>query len=166
MRNDHTRAYAIAAFRFYAVEGSAEGYRQRIWNEAVADREQRELRGESGTSAPTESAIIHAEAALKAKLGAIADLEAVEKTMHIIAGLWPGNIRARAVKMVYMAEPERKIERGEISERVHEAEIYLHTSERNIWRWLSDACVIFAVERILNTQEWQEKRYARLCGSG
>ena len=144
MRKSHIRDYATSAFQFFALEGSAEGYRQRIWNEAVYEHQQREIHGSAG--APTESAVIHADIALKAHLGAIADLEAVEKVIHALELMEHGHI-LKALRIVYMQEPEREIEWGEIKDRMQQASLSIPASERQVYRWLAEVRRMFAEER-------------------
>jgi hypothetical protein len=146
LKKSHIRDYATAAFQFYAVNGSSEKYKQKIWNEALWNKQQRELRGE-GFGAPTESAVIHAEAALNEKMGEIADLEAVEKTIYDIEHMTGGRDIIKALKIVYMDQPQRDIERGEIRDRVHRAELSIPASERSVYGWLQKARKIFAEER-------------------
>jgi hypothetical protein len=43
-----------------------------------------------------------------------------------------------------MLEPSREPDRGEISERVHTAEIQIPASEKTIYRWLGTARRFFA----------------------
>ena len=55
--------------------------------------------------------------------------------------------REKVIKAVYMAYPNRDIQRGEIQDRVHRAEHDLHLAERTIYGMLADARSIFAKER-------------------
>lgn len=139
----HIRDYATAAFRFYAANGPPQKYKDRIWNDALFNRQQREIAGEKG--APTESAIIHAEAAVNQKIAEIADLEAVEKTLKALEKMDSGMLKA--VKLIYMQQPNKDINWGEITDRVHQAELSIPASEQTIYRWLSKARRIFAEER-------------------
>lgn len=146
MKKNHVRDYATAAFRFYACTGSSVKYKKKIYDEAIA--RQRRLEGNQGSiSCPTEAAIIHAEDALDAAAAELKDLEAVEKTIAFIERNRDGNNMMKALEMVYMAEPLKNIEWGEISERVHHAEINIPASEKTIYRWLSLAVMTFAKER-------------------
>ena len=60
MIKTHYRDYATEAFRLLALEGSAEKYRSRIWNQAIEDISNSESRSGS-VSAPTEAAIMRAQ---------------------------------------------------------------------------------------------------------
>lgn len=142
----HTRDYATAAFRFYALVGGWERYKKKIWDEAV--ERQHKLEGvKDRISCPTEAAITRAEDAVDAAAAELKDLEAVEKTIIQLERMWNGNDIVKVLKMVYMTEPQRDPERGEISERVHKAELNIPASEKTIYRWLSTARRIFAQER-------------------
>lgn len=46
---------------------------------------------------------------------------------------------ARAVEMVYMAEPKRTLRRADITMRVRRAAFLLHADERTVYRWLGIA---------------------------
>lgn len=145
MRKSHIRDYATAAFQFYACVGGSEKYKARIWEKAV--RDQHKLEGRSGISKPSEAAIMRAERELERVSAEISDLESVERTIHILENRINGNDIIKALKMVYMVEPQRDPERGEISERVHKAEIQIPASERSIYGWLSKARRLFAQAR-------------------
>lgn len=142
------RPYAIGAFRRYAITGSSVKYKQKIYDEAIAEQQKKE--GKSGISNPSEAAVMHAENALDKAAAYWLDLEAVENTILHIERTDAGNLIMQALKTVYMAEPHKKLQRGEISERVHKAEIHIPASDRTIYRWLNAAVVKFAEERRLN----------------
>lgn len=145
MKKQAYRDYATEAFRFWAREGGAETYRQKIWNEAVANQQRQE--GTSGISKPSEAAIIRAEQAIEDAYASMADLEAVERTIDVIRRRPGGEDRERVIRAVYMAYPNREIRRGEIQDRVHRAEQDLHLAERTIYGMLGEARSIFAKER-------------------
>ena len=137
---DHTREYATAAYRFYAYTG---GYKKYI-NELLGDlKRQKGI----GTVSPTEGALICKERILEERSAELADLEAVERSIHIIETLENGRDILQAVEMVYFKDCQRDIKRGEIQERVHYAEIHIPASERQIYYWLNKARKIFANER-------------------
>ena len=145
MKKQAYRDYATEAFRFWAREGGAETYRQKIWNEAVANQQRQE--GFAGISKPSEAAIIRAEEALENAEASMRDLIAVERTLDIIRRMPMGEEREKVIKAVYMAYPNRDIRRGEIQDKVHRAEHDLHLAERTIYGMLADARRIFAKER-------------------
>jgi hypothetical protein len=143
MKN-HIRDYATEAFRFYARNGkSAEKYKQKIYDEAL--QELSKEKG-SGISKPTEAAIMRAETAVNEKVAEIKDMEAVELTM---AELNASKYRdyVQAIEFVYFKDADKKLQKGDIYNRVHQAEINIPASERTIYNWLSKARKIFAINR-------------------
>jgi len=145
MRKSHIRDYATAAFQFYALVGSRDKYKKIIWEQAI--REQHKREGRSGISKPSEAAVMRAETALEQVQAEIADLEAVERTIRMVEKMRPGHDIMHALAIVYMAEPHREPERGEISMRVHKAELWIPASEKTVYRWLAKARLLFAEER-------------------
>jgi hypothetical protein len=138
----HIRDYATAAFRFYAMAGPASKYKQLIWNDAI--ERHRKTEGNCGVSDSTGAAVQRAQEALDRAAADIQDLEAVELTISAIEQLYGGRDMMTALRMVYMTDPSREPDRGEISERVHAAEIQIPASERSIYGWLSYARKLFA----------------------
>ena len=147
MRKTHYRDYATEAFRFWAVEGPAEKYKQRLWEEAV--QRQNRIEGGSGISCPSEAAIIRTEQELEDAEATIADLEAVDKTLVELQTRGNGAAIMEALRVVYMDRPDRELEPGDISARVHKAELTIPASERSIFNWLALARRTFARERKL-----------------
>lgn len=164
MKKSHYRDYATAAFRFWAATpGGSEAYKKKIWEDAVLAQHKEE--GRTGISNPSEAAVMRAEKELEKKVSEIKDLDAVEKTIHQIECMLSergpiyspeayhykehsdGSGIIKALKIVYMAEPEREPRRGEIIERVHKAEIDIPASEPTIYRWLRMACQLFGEAR-------------------
>ena len=133
MIKTHYRDYAPEAFRLLALEGSAEKYRSRIWNQAIEDISNSESRSGS-VSAPTEAAIMRAQKALDDAKATVLDLEAAE-------------FAVKAVKAVYMIMPDQPIKRGEIQQRVEATSIELPADPRTIYSWLSLARSLFAEHR-------------------
>ena len=145
MRKSHIRDYATAAFQFYACAGSSEKYKADLWEKAI--EQQHKCEGRGGISNPSEAAVMRAEQALEQAAADIHDIEAVERTIRILENTIGGYNIIKVLKMVYMADPHRDPERGEISERVHKAELNIPASEKTVYRWLSSARRIFADER-------------------
>lgn len=143
MIKTHYRDYAISAFSFYHQEGSAEQFKMRIFNEAILEHVRAEERGNS-ISKPSESAIVRAETAVLSMSAAIADLEAVERTLSVLKTFPSGESVLRALGIVYMSGADAKI-----SSLVHRAEFDIPASERQIYYWLKLARYIFAIERNL-----------------
>lgn len=137
MRKKQTyKDYASDAFRFLAREGSKEKYIQKLVDDILKQRRN------SQYGSPTEAAAMHKEAMLREKSAELADLEAAEKVMFIL-----GRCERQAVEMVYMKDCWKELEWGEISERVHVAEIQIPAGQAQIYRWLAKARREFAKER-------------------
>nr|DAW90299.1 MAG TPA: hypothetical protein [Bacteriophage sp.] len=142
MLKSHYRDYATAAFRLLAREGSADRYRAKIYNAALARRGE----GGTGLGSPTEAAIMRAEQAVYDTVATIADLEAAEYAVAALEARY-GYAARRALYMVYMAYADRELPKGEISERIHRAELEIPASEKTLYRWLAYARRCFAEKR-------------------
>ena len=118
MLKSHYRDYATAAFRLLAREGSADRYRAKIYNAALARRGE----GGTGLGSPTEAAIMRAEQAVYDAVATIADLEAAEYAVAALEARY-GYAARRALYMVYVAYADRELVKGEISDRIHRAEL-------------------------------------------
>ena len=140
---DHLRDYCTDAFRFYARWGGRQNYIDNL----LAD-----LKREKGTGvcSPTESELMHKERVMKEKHAEIADLDAVEFVLRVA----DRDVR-RAVELVYLDRPHDELEWGDIKERVHYAEIHIPASERQVYRWLKEARMMFAEERGLRSKSCQ-----------
>lgn len=145
MKKTHIRDYATEAFRFSARTGSSKKY-----CEALEEGLQRG--GGNGLSDPTVGELIKKETAKENHLAEILDLQAVERTFAILRTKPDGKDIIRAVQIVYMRHPERKIKKGDISKRVTEVEIDCFVSDRQVYRWLEEAIAIFAIERGLRCE--------------
>jgi hypothetical protein len=142
MLKSHYRDYATAAFRLLAREGSADRYRAKIYNAALARRGE----GGTGLGSPTEAAIMRAEQAVYDTVATIADLEAAEYAVAALEARY-GYAARRALYMVYMAYADRELVKGEISDRIHRAELEIPASEKTLYRWLAYARRCFAEKR-------------------
>ena len=142
MLKSHYRDYATAAFRLLAREGSADRYRAKIYNAALARRGE----GGTGLGSPTEAAIMRAEQAVYDAVATIADLEAAEYAVAALEARY-GYAARRALYMVYMAYADRELVKGEISDRIHRAELEIPASEKTLYRWLAYAKRCFAEKR-------------------
>ena len=87
----------------------------------------------------------------------LADLEAVETTLKIC-----GPDVRRAVETVYFYKPYAELEWGQIKERVHYAEIHMPASERQVYRWLRVARIIFAEERGLRIKDVDKRKIEKI----
>ena len=137
---DHLRDYATEAFRFWAKVGGTKQYIEDL----VEDVQKQKA---SGMASPTEGALVSKERILAERAAELADLDAVDKTLHIISTLGAGKEMLQAVEMVYFEKCWAEMQRGDIQDRVHKAELTIPASERQIYRWLKQARIIFAKER-------------------
>lgn len=99
----------------------------------------------SGSGTPSDVtawAVMKAEDAIKAMQAEFEDILAVEKTM-----LQLNKQQRKAVEIVYFTEPEKDLEKGDISDRVHKAELAIPASEQSVYNWLKKARRTFAKER-------------------
>ena len=143
MKKDSIRDYATAAFQYYAKLGKPhkEDLEQQYYDDALSEYKRGEIKG-TGISKPVEQAVMYAEGRLRDKQAELWDILAVEKTL---AQLHKDELLA--VEMVYFECPQRAIKRGEISERVTKASLYIPIDERTVYRYLKRARMIFAFER-------------------
>lgn len=137
---DHVRDYATEAFRYWAKVGGSKKYIEDL----VADTRRQKS---SGIANPTEAALVIKERILAERAAEFADLEAVERALHIISTLGAGKEMLQAVEMVYFEKCWDELRRGDIQDRVHKAELTIPASERSIYYWLKKARLIFAKER-------------------
>lgn len=140
IKKDHIRDYATEAFRFYARTGGARKYIDNLIAQAKREKG-------SGIANPTEATLMIKERILAERAAEFADLEAVEKTLHIISALDAGKDMRNAIEIVYFERCWDDLRRGDIQSRVHKAELTIPASERQIYRWLKTARLIFARER-------------------
>lgn len=152
MQKDNIRDYAIEAFRYYARCGkvTAEEIKKRIYDEiyAQSSREQYSRGTTSVYSDSTAYAILQAEQKVSDLKAEIEDILAVEKTIAQV-----DKEVLDVIELVYFADPDKAIGKGEISNRVHKAEIKIYASERSIYMWLKKARLIFARERGLRYKD-------------
>lgn len=143
MKKDNVRDYATAAFQYYAFLGKPhkEDLEQQYYDEALNEYKKGEIKG-SGISKPTEQAVMYAEGRLRDKQAELWDILAVEKTLIQL-----DCCERQAVEMVYFEHAHRAIKKGEISERVTKASLYIPADERTVYRYLRKARLIFAYER-------------------
>ncbi|WP_026881404.1 hypothetical protein [Clostridium akagii] len=142
---DHIRDYTIAAFRFYASRGiSADEYKKIIYDAALENYE-RKMNG-CGISFPTETAIIAAENEVTQRLAEINDMEAVEMTMAELRAT-SKIYSVHAIEIVYFKDADKELQKGDISNRVHEAVLSIPMGEATVYRCLSKARELFAEKR-------------------
>ena len=138
MARDHTRDYATAAFRFHARWGGKANYIDNL----LADLQRK--RG-VGACSPTEAELVKKEQLLAERFAEIADLEAVEKVLFVCERFYPDVYKA--VDAVYLWKPHEDLEWGDLVKRVHFASLEIPASERQVYRLLRKARVLFAEER-------------------
>ena len=144
---DHVRDYATEAFRFYAKVGGEKKYIDTLVEEMKRQEKQRDGIKDSGICKPTEAALMRKETVLRDRAAEIADLAAVEKTLHIVGSCVSGREVRLSMENVYFKDPWKDLEKGDIHDRVHYCEIHIPASERQIYRWLKKARLTFAEER-------------------
>jgi hypothetical protein len=145
MKKDHIRDYATYAFRFYAQKGGRDKYIKYL----IEDLERSAK--SSGVSKPTEAALISQEKVIESRKSEFDDIDAVAKTLDMLAMCHDGAFILKAIDYVYFRDCWQELERGSVSDKVHYAEIQIPASERQIYRWLSKARRTFAEERGLRT---------------
>ena len=150
LKKDNIRDYATEAFRFYAACGRLTAAQlEQIVRDRIYEQSKREYR-RSGLGMHTDAtayAVMQAEDAVREMQAEFEDILAVERTLKRLT-----YAQRRAVELVYFAEPKRELERNDISDRVHQAELAIPASERSIYGWLARARRIFAEERGLRLQ--------------
>lgn len=135
---DHTRDYCFAAFRFWARWGGKENF----VNQKLAD-----LRLQKGTGicSSTESIAVKRDQIMRELQAEIDDLEAVEKVVNACRQNYPEIWQA--LNTVYFYKPYEDFDWGEIVQQVHFASLQIPASERQVYRWLRQARMLFAEER-------------------
>lgn len=149
VKKDNIRDYATEAFRFYAACGrlTSEQLKKKVYDEIYTASKKEHYRSGSGMpSDVTAYAVMNAEDAIKSMQAEFEDIIAVEKTI-----LRLNKHERRAVEIVYFTDPKKDLEKGDISDRVHRAELEIPASEKSIYRWLKTARMIFSKERGLRT---------------
>jgi hypothetical protein len=140
MKKQSYRQYALEAFRFLSREGSADKYIKKLLEDYGKQQ------SNAGVCNPTEAALVHKDKILRDHAAELADLDAAGKAMMLLF-----DCERRAVEMVYQKDCWRDIAQYEMESRVITASIDTHSDRASIYRWLSKACKVFAVERGLRT---------------
>jgi hypothetical protein len=141
-KKDFTRDYCTAAFIFYAREGGVNKYVKKL-----IDQINSKQGPTAGIPDPTAAAALNRETAIRDNAAELADLEAVDKTINILQYISAGREIRQAIEFVYFKDCWREMEKGDIEDRVHVAEIQIPASARQVYRWLKKARQIFAQER-------------------
>jgi len=153
---DYLKDYATTAFRFYARNGrSAEDYKKKIHDDAIAAIKRREIRTKGNGGSPTEAMMIEAENMIAFKMAEIKDMEAVEATLKQIEVMryGQGYEIKQAIEIIYFKDPYKELVKGQLTERVQIAISSIPASERSIYRSLRKARDIFAMERGLRIEK-------------
>lgn len=140
MKKDHIRDYATEAFRFYAKSKGKDEYIKYLMADITRNKG-------SGVCSPTESALLSKEKIIESRASEFADIEAVDKVLLILSQTSQGYYMRKAIEMVYFKDCDEDIVKGEISGRIHYAELHIPASESQIYRWLRKARRLFAEER-------------------
>jgi hypothetical protein len=145
MKKDNIRDYATEAFRYYAACGrkSSDECMQKV-KEIIYEQSTHEII-RSGSGMRSDSTAYLAMAADDASYEMAAeflDIMAVEKTLMQL-----NEYQRAAVEIVYFTDAKKELQKGEISKRVHKAELEIPASEQSVYNWLRKARKIFAAER-------------------
>lgn len=149
MKKDNIKDYATEAFRYYAACGrkTSEELRQEVKAHIYAQSNKEGVRGSSMPTDATALAAMKAEETVMDMQAEFMDIIAVEKTLRQLT-----KYQRQAVEIVYFAEAKKELARGDISKRVHMAEMKIPAGEKTIYTWLRRARIIFAKERGLRTK--------------
>jgi hypothetical protein len=151
MRKDNIRDYATAAFRFYAQYGSYEAYKKAKVQMIAEDLAQHDklYPRKRRTSSPIEAQMIKAEKKYNQEYYAeIEDVKAVERTLFLISKDPNGEDIKRCIEEVYFKDSDKPfLEKGDIQARVDSLAEKAYLCERQIYRNLAKARLIFASER-------------------
>jgi len=145
MKKEPYGDYAKAAYRLRARMGSADQYRQMIRAQAIHENTTFGMGGPWGS--PTEAAVIRNEKLIDERKAILEDLEAADRAMDLIAQRSAGGDILKALRIVYMEEPDRPLRRGEVNARAQAAAEGLYVNVATIYRWLRLARMLFAQER-------------------
>lgn len=140
MKKDHIRDYATEAFRFYAKSGGRDAYIKYLIEDISKSKG-------SGVCNPTESALVSKEKIIESRAAEFSDIDAVDKVLVILDKSHQGYYIKKAIELVYFKDCWKDLSWGDITGRIHYAEINIPASQAQIYRWLSKARTLFAEER-------------------
>lgn len=154
-RTQHIKEYASDAFRILGKYGSAEAYKESVLENITKNREALGTRIDAPAGSPTEAQIIRAEEAIEDAKATLLDLEAAERALMICRArdAEKGTMIVKAVKAVYMIDPNRLPMHREIMQTVIAFSILAPCDKATVYRWLSTARMAFARERGLRIGE-------------
>ena len=144
MLKDHTRDYAVSAFRRYAKLGcvSVAEYEEKIRNDVYIRYENIE----------PKRVLIKAEEAVKAAAPLLSDIDAVERSFAMLRANGKEYI-VDAVMEVYFVSPDKPLRKNQIQRRVLAFAMKVPADERTVYRWLKNARDLFAVCRGLTLSD-------------
>ncbi|WMI81584.1 hypothetical protein [Anaerotignum sp. MB30-C6] len=145
MKKDNIRDYATEAFRYYAACGrrTSDELKQEV-KDMIYEQSKREIiRSGSGSySDDTAYKVMKADDEEIDMTAEFLDIIAVEKTLMQLH-----KHQRLAVEIVYFTDAKRELGKGDISKRVHKAEVEIPASTMTIYRWLRNARHVFSRER-------------------
>lgn len=161
MKKDNIRDYATEAFRYYAAMGrpSYDAIKDKLYRFFLAEENRSDVGSKDCLSKPTEQALINAQNRTDEFESELKDILAVENTLKILSYQKNGADIKKAIEIVYFTNPTKDIGKGEISERVHAAELAIRITEPTVYRYLRQAREIFASERGLSSFKFDNKKY-------
>lgn len=136
----------VAALRFYARLGerNADTIRDKIYSIESNQKATNNLQIELGE--------VRAYKTLKALETELFDIECVEKTLSRLEEV-KGEIAVRAVKAVYMTNPNKKLKAMDITTRVDKAALELFVDSSTVNRYIAVAREIYADYHKIRTTE-------------
>ncbi len=149
MPSDHIRDYATGAFMFWAAVGGLDAYKRKLRSEVMVRLNRVAEGGGGGIAKPVEAWQLEQERALEERKAELADLEAVEKVLHVLESTPSGADARKALDLVYFDSPGRELCKGDIEARVIRAMMALPSSRMTVYRHLRGARLLFAKIRNL-----------------
>lgn len=162
------RDYATSAFRFYAAMGklSSNDIKKKI-KEIIYTESKREyfkLGIKGGYSDCVAYALEKSEREMEYFKNEILDIIAVENTLARV-----DKDTKRAIEIVYFTDAKKPLQKNDISDRVHKAELAIPASERQVYYSLKKARLIFAEERCLRIENEHKSEknpyFEKVCSS-
>lgn len=145
LKKDNIRDYATEAFRYYAKTGkTAEEIRNDIGLMLLESRKKTSKGCNIGN--PTECVVMKKEQLIIDLRAEIDDIEAVDRTLMRLRASKDRDA-IKAIEIVYFTEPNKELEKNDISYRVQKAMLTIPCSDRTVYYILSRVRRIFAEER-------------------
>ncbi len=144
IKKDALRDYATSAYIFWARHGCPT-------YEEAAERIRKRALGKACGIDP-QKAKQYAEAEVEKARAGLEDIRACEAAFRKLDESGRGLV-CEAVRAVYMSRPRKHLSRGEISGRVVRFSMERFYSERQVYRFLHEACILFAESRGLRMSD-------------